>query len=128
MSATTPRPAPAPSARRSAGASFPGKLLSGRADLLVDVAAIDRIAVAGKRLVPPADGVVVTSHLEEQLAVVVLHDGVRPELIGGLLQVVEREIELAVLEVGPADAVEKRPVIGIDRQRTLDEIDRLVQA
>ena len=83
-------------------------------DLLVDVAAIDRVAVAGERAGPRGDRLVVASELEEHVAVVILDDRVGLELIGGALQVVVGEIELVGLEVRPAEAVEIRAVVGLD--------------
>ena len=37
------------------------------------------------------------------------------------------EIELALLNVGPAEAVEVRRVVGLDLERALDQVDRLVE-
>ena len=73
-------------------------------DLLVDVGAIDRIAVAGQRAVERRDGVVVATELEEHVAVVILDDRVGGQLIGGALQIAFGEIELVGLEVRPAEA------------------------
>jgi hypothetical protein len=68
--------------------------LPGRPDLLVDLAAIDRIAISGERAVPGGDGVGVLSELEEHVAVVILDDRIALQLIRGLPQVVLGEIEL----------------------------------
>src|SRR4051794_27912810 len=94
--------------QRGAGArSALRQLLPRRSDLLVDVAAVDRIAVPGERAGPRADRVLPTASLREHVAVMILDDGVGRQLVGGALHMLEREIELAVLVVRPADAVEE---------------------
>ncbi len=59
------------------------EFLSGVPDLLVDVGAVDRFAVAVERAVPRRDCVVEPADLEEQLAVVFLNDGVDLQLLRG---------------------------------------------
>src|SRR5215475_5595590 len=115
MALHTPRSQRPQPRRATAARSSLRELLSRTPDLLVDVAANDRVAIAGERLVPGQDGVVVASEFEKNLAVVILNDRVGAELIGCLLQIVEGEIELAVFEIRPADAIEVGAVVGIDR-------------
>src|SRR5262245_58516784 len=53
--------------------SFLGEFLFRGADLLVDVAAVDRIAVAAQRARPRRDRFVDTSELEQDIAVMILN-------------------------------------------------------
>src|SRR5262245_31398570 len=115
-----------PRARRPYG-SFLGKLLPRCTDLLVDVTSVDVVTVARQRAAPRGNRLVVLSELEEHLAVVTLYDRVGHQPIGRSFQVVQREIELAVLEIRPADAVEIRSVLRVDRQRALEVLHRLVE-
>src|SRR5204863_5265046 len=111
------------SARPAPNTSTLRELLPRGADLLVDVTAVDRVAVAGEGAGPRRDRLVVAPHLREHVAIVLLHDRVRRQLIGRALHVLEREIELAVLEVRPADAIQIRAVVRLDGKRALQIID-----
>src|SRR3954470_13799000 len=84
-------------------------------DLLVDAGTIDRLVVAGERARPRGDGIVEPRQLEQHVAVVILDDRVRLELIGRALQVVERERQLVGLVVRPTEAVEIRAVVRLNR-------------
>src|SRR5206468_8399334 len=119
-SAATAVPAP----RRTL---FLSDLLSGAANLLVDVGAIDGIAVTGQCARPRRDRVVVAPELEQHVPVVILDDGVGLHLIGCAAQIVLGQIKLVRLEVRPAEAVEVRPVVRIDLQRLLQQRHRFVE-
>src|SRR6185312_9021266 len=130
---TTPRtdsrraPRASASSHASREASLPAELLFRGPDLPVDGGTIDRVVVAGQRARPRRDRVVVARELVEDVTVVILDDGVRLELVGRALQVVERLRQPVGLVVRPAEAVEVRAVAGLERQRLLQEIDGLVQ-
>src|SRR4051812_40919100 len=68
------RPSGARPALSPAHASSFRQLLSGGADLLIDIAAIDRVAVAGERPRPGRDRIVEPRELEEHVAVMILND------------------------------------------------------
>src|SRR5262245_4566143 len=57
----------------------------------------------------------------------VLNDGIAGQLVSRTTQVLEREIVLAGLVIGPTKAVQIRAVLRLDFQRALDQIDRLVE-
>src|SRR5438093_8451218 len=77
-------------AQSPALASFLVKLLPGRADLLIDLALVNRIAVAGKGAGEGSDRCVVASELEQHVAVMILDDRVGAQLIRGALQILLR--------------------------------------
>src|SRR5580765_3777536 len=93
-------------ALRRAAPSLLAEFLFRGPDLLVDAGAIDRVVVAGEGAPPGGNGLVEARQLEQHVAVMILNDRVRFELIGRPLQVVERQRQLVGLEVRPAEAVE----------------------
>jgi len=103
------------------------KLASGHLDFLVELVAIDRIAVACERAGPRGNRLIVAAHPGEHVAVVILDDRVGEELIGRAFQILLRQIQFAALEVRSAEAVEIRSVVGLDLERALDEAHRLVE-
>src|SRR5947209_17014097 len=101
------RPAASPAARRrqptrrrprrAQALSFLAELLFRRANLPVDGAAIDGVAVAVEGAGPRGDRLVVARALEQQVAVVILDDRIGRELIRRALQVLLGEIQLVRL-------------------------------
>src|SRR3954469_14644715 len=71
------RPAPP----RGRARSFRVEFLLGGANLLVERTTVNRVAVAGRRECPRGQRLVVLLELEENVAVMILNDGVRSELI-----------------------------------------------
>src|ERR1043166_2938969 len=115
-------------AGRSAERSLLIEFLLGGADLLVDVCAIDGVAVAGERARERGDCLVEASELQQHFAIVFLDYGVGVQLLRCAAQALFGEVELVGLEVGPPEAVEKRPVVRLELQRLLHERHRLVEA
>src|SRR5438067_4959467 len=113
-----PRHTPQPGTRRPSAwslAALPGRFAD-RIDLLLNLRAIDRIAVAGERRLPGGNRVVPPVLFEAQIAEMILDDGVLREPRRRFGQRRVREIELPLLHVGPAQAVEVRRVVGLDVQ------------
>src|SRR4051812_41950705 len=81
--------------------SSSGKLALGGSDFLVEVAAIDGIEIARERARPGGDRLIVASETGKRVTVVILHDGIGHQLIGGALQMLRREIEFPALEIRP---------------------------
>src|SRR5581483_8188920 len=69
-----PRARPRPSAARRSSLLI--ELLPGRPDLLVDVPAVDRVAVAVQRPRPRGNRILIASELQQHVAVVILNDGI----------------------------------------------------
>src|SRR5688572_11437933 len=97
-------------------------------DLLLDARAVDRFAVAVEGTLPRRRGIGEPLLLEAQIAEVILDHRVVRHLRRGLAERRVREIELALLVIGPPQAVEKRGIARLELQRALDQIDGLVQA
>ena len=57
----------------------------------------------------------------------VLHDRVPGQLIAGGAQGRLRELQLALLEVGPAETVQIGSVVRVEIERAADEVDRFVE-
>src|SRR5262245_47114179 len=117
----------APAAPRAARLSFLRELFSGRPDFPIDVALVDVAAVAVERALPGGNGFIESIELEQHVAKMILDNGIPGELIGGALQIVECQCEVAGLVVRPPKTVEIRSVLRLDRQRAFDEIDRLIE-
>src|SRR5215208_5515421 len=99
----------------------PRRLLAGTRDLRVDDRLVDRLAVAGERPLPGANRIRMLPERRQGIAQVILHDGVRRQLRGGLGEVLPRLLMAAELEIGPAQAIEIRSVAGIDRERATNQ-------
>ena len=102
-------------------------LLHGAGDFLLDLRAIDGIAVPVEGPLPRGDRVGWAILLESQVAEVLLDDGILWQLFSGPRQRRIGEIELALLDVRPAKTVEERRVVGLDAQGPLDQAHRLVE-
>src|SRR5258708_5822930 len=98
-----------------------------RVDLLLQLAAIDGIAVTGQRFQPGGDCVGVSLLLLPQAPQVLLDDGVLRQLRGRRRERRIRQVQLALLHVRPTEAVEERRIVGLDLEGALDERHGLVQ-
>src|SRR5262249_16460564 len=85
---------------------------SGSVNLLLNLSAIDRVPVAGERLLPGADRLGAAVLLLAEIAEMVLDDRIGRPLLGRGRQRRVGEIELSLLHVRPAEAVEVRRVVG----------------
>src|ERR1043166_8082431 len=101
--------------------------LSSAVDLLLNLPAIDRVAVAGESALPRGNRVGPTILLQPQIAEMVLDHGIRGQLFGGGRQRRVGQIELPLLHVGPAETVEIRRIVRLDLERSLDERDGFVE-
>src|SRR5438093_5713730 len=95
--------------------------------LLLDLATVDLLAVAGERALPRRDRVGGPMLLLTQVAQMILDDRVLRQPIRRRRQGLIGEIEVPLLHVRPAQAVEIGRVGGIDFQRALNERDGLVE-
>src|SRR5437764_1043694 len=80
-----------------------------------------------ERLLPRAGRVLVEAVLEQRVAQVFEDDRVLAGLLDRALQLAERVGILALLVVGPAEAVDEVAVLGLERDRLGDQLDRLVE-
>src|SRR5262249_10853829 len=76
------------------------------AQLLLHFRAIDRLTVAGERLLPRGGGVGKALLFESQVAEMILDRGAGRQSLRGLAERRVGEIELALAEVRPAETVE----------------------
>ena len=93
------------------------QFLSRRAQLPVDRAAVDLLAVPVERPLPYRCGVLVAAQLEQEVAVVILDRRIAAAPRRGLRQVLLSQIEFVLPEVGPPEAVEVGGVVRLRRQR-----------
>src|SRR5207302_952589 len=120
--------AEASAAKRRKALFFLAELLAGGLDLVFDLRAGHRFAVAVERALPRLDGLLMVAALEQQIAEMTLDHGHGRKLFAGFPQRRLRGVELALLEVGPAETVEVCRVSGVQHERALHERDRLVEA
>src|SRR5688572_31529761 len=88
--------------------------------LLENACAIDGFAIAGERAFPGCRGIGEALLLVAQIAQVILNDGTLGQLRGRFGQRWIGEIELALLEVRPPQAIEERGVARFELERSLD--------
>jgi hypothetical protein len=102
--------------------------LAGAVKLFLDALDVDLIAIAVQRAAPRRGRFLTTADRPEQISEVILDDRVAGQLIRRLPQQRLSLVESLLLEVRPTQTIEIRTVAGIDRERSLDERNRLVEA
>src|SRR2546430_2288659 len=93
-------------------------------DLLLDGVGV---RIERQRLLPRGERVFLVAVLGVRVAEVVEDDGVFLGLLDGPLQLPQRVGILALLVVGPAEAVDEVAVVGLEREGLADERDGLVE-
>src|SRR6266853_24805 len=110
--------------RRTLG---PGLALPRLLDLGADLGRGGAVRICLERLLPRLDRLAGEVVLEVGVAQVLVEDGVFLGEAHRALQLAEGLRIAALLVVGPAQAVDEVAVLGLERQRLLDELDRLAE-
>src|SRR4029077_5688119 len=110
--------------RRTLG---PGLALPRLLDLGADLGRGRPVRIRLQRLLPRLDRLVGEVVLEVGVAQVLVEDGVLLGEAHRALQLAEGLRVAALLVIGPAEAVDEVAVLGLERQRLLDELDRLAE-
>src|SRR4029078_8841219 len=103
-------------------------LLARLVDLLLDLRLVDAFAVPLECALPRGDRLVRAPLLQPQIPEVILDDRVLRQLAGGGAERPIGEIDLPLLEVGPAEAVQVRRVAGVELDGAAADPDGFVAA